>query len=189
MTNATHPSTQTSGATRSRRALAFLAMSVLAVTLLLSACSGGTSNGAGSPDPADTAPRGSAAGPYDQALAYAECMRKNGIAEFPDPDSNGGFEIKVERGSSLDRSNPQYQAAEEACESLKPDGPGPGEDGGNREANLKYSQCMRENGIEEFPDPDSNGNLRITGGPDSEINQENPEFQAAQEACKELRAG
>jgi hypothetical protein len=152
MTKASSPPTRTNGVTRPRGALAFLGTAVLAVTLLLSACSGGTPNNNGSTDPAGADPSGSSASghddPYTQALAYAECMRENGIAEFPDPDSNGGFEIRVQQGSSMDRSNPQYQAAEEACESLKPPGPGPGEDGGNREANLKYSQCMRENGIE-----------------------------------------
>jgi hypothetical protein len=59
----------------------------------------------------------------EQLLAFSACMRKNGVAKFPDPkfnpDGSGG--ITLERG--IDRT-PQFKAAEQACEKLLPGGPG-----------------------------------------------------------------
>jgi hypothetical protein len=50
---------------------------------------------------------------------------------------------------------------------------------------LKYSKCMRENGVPNFPDP-QNGRFTLGGGPDGDIDPESPEFQAAQRACQSL---
>jgi hypothetical protein len=50
-------------------------------------------------------------------------MRSHGIIDFPDPrSSNGrvGFSITASPGSDLDPNNPQYQAANNACENLVP---------------------------------------------------------------------
>jgi hypothetical protein len=54
-----------------------------------------------------------------------------------------------------------------------------------REAQLKFAQCMRENGVEKFPDPDANGGTRIAVGPDSGIDPE--EFEAASKKCEQYR--
>ena len=53
-----------------------------------------------------------------QALKYAKCMRAHGISDFPDPNSQGGFEGAVPKGSSsdLDPHNPRFQAANKACQ-------------------------------------------------------------------------
>jgi hypothetical protein len=44
-----------------------------------------------------------------------------------------------------------------------------------------YAKCMRENGMPDFPDPDSDGRIRFESGktpdPDS------PELKAADEKC------
>ena len=46
---------------------------------------------------------------------------------------------------------------------------------------VKYAQCMRENGVTKFPDPDKNGRFMIAaGGPD----QNSPEVKKAKQACK-----
>ncbi|GAA4605378.1 hypothetical protein GCM10023195_18620 [Actinoallomurus liliacearum] len=46
---------------------------------------------------------------------------------------------------------------------------------------VKYAQCMRENGVTSFPDPDKNGRFMIAaGGP----NRNSPQFKKAQQACK-----
>jgi hypothetical protein len=36
---------------------------------------------------------------------FAECMRENGVREFPDPNASGAFAYGIERGSSLDPSS------------------------------------------------------------------------------------
>jgi hypothetical protein len=51
---------------------------------------------------------------------------------------------------------------------------------------VKYSQCMREHGIKDFPDP-QNGRLLLQAGPDSDVNPDSPTFQAAAKACQSLQ--
>ncbi len=49
---------------------------------------------------------------------------------------------------------------------------------------VAYSQCMRENGVPSFPDPE-NGRLQIRGRQGSDMDPESSSFQAAQQACKD----
>jgi hypothetical protein len=53
----------------------------------------------------------------------------------------------------------------------------------------EYSKCMREHGVENFPDPDSDGRTRITSGAAGSqgLDPNNPQFQTAQKACESLR--
>jgi hypothetical protein len=92
----------------------------------------------------------------EQAVKFAECMRDNGVSEFPDPDASGGLTIDgVLNGSSLDPSTPAWKAAIGACKDLQP----PGFTGDQevsaeeQETRLEFAQCMRENGVKDFPDP------------------------------------
>jgi hypothetical protein len=55
--------------------------------------------------------------------------------------------------------------------------------GGAQAAMLAYSHCMRDHGIWDFPDPDANGGIDMSG---SDLDPDSPQFQAAQEACKSL---
>ena len=48
---------------------------------------------------------------HEQAVLFAECMRDNGVREFPDPDASGEFAYGIERGSSLDPSTAASQTA------------------------------------------------------------------------------
>jgi len=67
-----------------------------------------------------------------QALRFSQCMRSHGITGFPDPQSvaGGGIRIAIRagQGSNLNPTNPQFQAAQKACQSLTGGGPlgGPG---------------------------------------------------------------
>ncbi|MCL2394256.1 MAG: hypothetical protein FWC87_06155 [Acidimicrobiaceae bacterium] len=49
---------------------------------------------------------------------------------------------------------------------------------------LQYSECMRSHGLSDFPDPNSQGQIRVTPGhfPD----QGTPQFQAADKTCSSL---
>ena len=57
-----------------------------------------------------------------KALRFAQCMRDHGIKDFPDPNfQNGGagFQIGGPGGSSnLDPNSPEFQAAQQACNSI-----------------------------------------------------------------------
>jgi hypothetical protein len=57
---------------------------------------------------------------------------------------------------------------------------------------LGYSRCMRSHGIADFPDPDSTGQTdvkgaAVRGGPSSDLNGTNQQFQAATTACASLQ--
>jgi hypothetical protein len=54
--------------------------------------------------------------PTEGLLAFAQCMRENGISNFPDPKEDG---ISL-GGTGIDRNTPEFQAAQEACETLLP---------------------------------------------------------------------
>ncbi len=135
-----------------------------AVTLLAAGC------GSSSHDAASSAGR-------DQALAYAQCMRENGAPDFPDPDAQGRL-----RGAGHEQQDdPRFRAAMEACRDLAPGGEHEKlGDPAFVEQMREFSQCMRENGLPDFPDPDAQGRLR---GPGHE-QQDSPEFRAAMEACR-----
>ncbi len=64
--------------------------------------------------------------PSQAALVrYAECMRANGVADFPDP--GGGLQLPHSPGSDLDPNNPVFQHAAEVCRNKTGvDGPGGG---------------------------------------------------------------
>jgi len=49
---------------------------------------------------------------------------------------------------------------------------------------LALAQCMRDHGIHDFPDPDSSGNFDLGGG--SDLNPNNPSYQAAARGCRSL---
>ena len=53
-----------------------------------------------------------------------------------------------------------------------------------RAAQLAYAECMRAHGVSDFPDPDSQGRIRIHGGQGSDLNPDNPTFKNAQKACQ-----
>ncbi len=52
---------------------------------------------------------------------------------------------------------------------------------------LKFSSCMRANGVPNFPDPGSGGGIDIAPG--SGLDPQSPAFQAAQKACGKLLPG
>ena len=60
----------------------------------------------------------------DKLVEYASCMREHGI-DFPDPQTDGGGVLIGGDKDALDPSSPEFQAAQEACQSIMPDG-GPG---------------------------------------------------------------
>ena len=54
-----------------------------------------------------------------------------------------------------------------------------------------YAKCMRGHGIKDFPDPVPNpggqgASFQTNGGPGSDLNHNDPRFQAADQACQPL---
>lgn len=110
--------------------------------------------GCGSGDDDDTA-----AAPVttksDQAVTFSECMRENGVRSFPDPDASGELTIDaVVNGSSIDPDGPAWKQAIAACKDLQPSGfTGRKATPSQQDARLEFAQCIRENGVKDFPDP------------------------------------
>lgn len=52
----------------------------------------------------------------DRMLAFAECMRENGV-DMPDPDfsDSGGGAFRQRIGSAIDPDDPDFEAAQEKC--------------------------------------------------------------------------
>ena len=131
-----------------------------------------------------------AGGNEADALAFAECMRSHGVPSFPDPNSQG-----VIQGSGLNPNSPSFQSASNACRHFMPNGgkPTPAQQAKAMAQALKFSQCMRSHGIRDFPDPKSGPGgaigISIRGGPGSDLNPNNPEFEAAQKACQGIMGG
>jgi hypothetical protein len=129
--------------TRKLRPLAALAM----VALIGAGCSN-DSDGTGTGN--------NAAANQTQAVKFAECMRDNGVSEFPDPDASEGLTIDgVVNGSSLDPSSAAWKEAIGACRDLQPPGFTGDKDisAEEQEVRLEFAQCMRDNGVKDFPDP------------------------------------
>lgn len=125
------------------------ALAALAIVALIAGCSNAPAEN-GSTSDNKNATEG------NEAAKFAKCMRDNGVSEFPDPDASGRLTIDgVVNGSSLDTNAPAWKTAIGACKDLQP----PGFTGEGRrstkeqEAALEFAQCIRDNGVKDFPDP------------------------------------
>jgi hypothetical protein len=163
------------------RTLRPLAAVPLMLVLAAAACAGAEDNGgvasAGTPSAAPPASGSAASGlsQQEKALKFAQCMREHGVP-MDDPDPNGGMGMKV-GGPGVDQT--KIQAAQQACRQYSPFGEGGQQlDAGRAERLRKFAQCMRDNGVPSFPDPDS-GMMRIEQSVAAD-----PDFPAAQQKCE-----
>jgi hypothetical protein len=120
-----------------------------ALALVALICSGCSNAPSGNNAANDTAAN------HDQAVKFAECMRNNGVSQFPDPDASGSFTIdRVVNGSSLDTTGAAWKNAIDACKGLEPAGfMGTQRTSQQQQNALKFAQCIRDNGVKDFPDP------------------------------------
>jgi hypothetical protein len=114
-------------------------------------------------------------------------MRDNGVREFPDPDASGTLTIDaIANGSSLDTNTAAFKKASSACRDLQP----PGFTGGKRspeqqKAAVKFAQCIRDNGVKDFPDPDPDGPMIDTNRiPSAAGNGGMSVLRAAMQKCR-----
>jgi len=154
--------------TGSRRAQ-LLAAAALVSVFVVAGCGGSGSHsptaapasGPSTPAPSTTTARAlttavSGGGLAAAALAFSECMRSNGVPNFPDPKPGGGFEFPVSGGNL---ASPAFRRAQAKCRKVLPGGgpPGPGSTTHPSAQTLaklvRIAECMREHGISQFPDP------------------------------------
>lgn len=63
-----------------------------------------------------------ASGQFAQGVKYSDCMRSQGVSNFPDPSPGGGFNI---RGLGAEPNSPAFASAQTACAKLQPGGTPP----------------------------------------------------------------
>jgi hypothetical protein len=124
-------------------------------------------------------------------VAYAQCMRANGLPDFPDPDAGGNIRLGGGgQAGAMDPNSQTFKQAQEKCKQYQ------STQGGNGNApqtapwsldqKLAYSKCMRGHGLPDFPDPDKEGQFPAlpkggANGPGS------PTFTAADKACAQYK--
>src|SRR5262245_5923408 len=79
---------------------------MMLLTILLTACAQANA----SPTPMD---------PVEAGKLYAQCMRDNGVPDFPDPGPDGRFVIDHDK---FKEDDPKFRAALEKCRDLAPGG-------------------------------------------------------------------
>jgi hypothetical protein len=142
----------------------------------------------GAPSPeasASPAPAGELS-EQDGLLAYAECMRDNGV-QMDDPrfDANGDFVggLGKDADANIDSKSDTFIAAQQVCAAslaaLKPT-VDPVAQAEQTELALRYAACMRELGL-DFPDPGADGSK--FAGSENKLDFASAEFQAANEVC------
>ncbi|TDC12508.1 hypothetical protein E1265_29760 [Streptomyces sp. 8K308] len=155
-----------------RRQLAgAVALIPLALMLALTGCGGG--------DGGEGSESGGSEDPEEAMLEFAQCMRDNGVG-MSDPGAGEGMFL-----APSDAGDDEMNAAMEACQDLMPGGGPPEVTDEMLDAAVEHAECMRENGIDGFPDPDPNG-----GGSrlDEEISDD-PDWDAAEAACDSYQLG
>ena len=117
-----------------------------------------------------------------EGTKFAACMRKHGESSFPDPNSQG----LIQFGSSIDPHSPLFRSAKASCQGLLPVGfgqpPTQAQLDQLQQQLLAFSRCMRAHAINDFPDPTGGGLPQIQ--PVGDLDPNNPQFQAAYNACK-----
>jgi hypothetical protein len=142
-----------------------------ALALLAAACGGSSQN--------SEARHGST------AVAFAGCMRSNGVSRYPDPDSSRAAKPSLQQ---LGISSSRFEVAQSACRHLLPNGGRPPNEAAQnhvRAEALSFSQCVRLHGVAGFPDPDGTGRISDPAGVG--IDQGSPAFEAANRACRQYR--
>ena len=181
-----------------------VAAALLAASLAIAGCgdgSGAASTGAEAPSTKSF---------EDAMVEYSACMRDHGV-DMPDPtfadsgDGGGKMSIAVPLAGGAFRGGPAggpddatFTAAAEACQSIMDEAqqnmpkPSAEDEAKMRDQALKFSQCMREHGV-DMPDPtfDSAGaaSVIIKGDGQAGPPADTDKFNEAASACQSEGVG
>jgi len=123
------------------------AMTVTALALI-TMIGAGCGSSTGTDDAGGSGSTESAGATREQGVKFAECLRQNGVSDYPDPDASGETRYGVSVPVGV------WTSAVKACKDLQPPGalsmemtPEEQDDA------LQFAECVRENGVKDFPDP------------------------------------
>jgi hypothetical protein len=115
----------------------------------------------------------------DRQFKYAQCMREHGV-QMSDPVFNGD-DVNFDFQGRPDQAT--LDKAQAACGRYQGGGNGGAPPAEKTDAMRQYSQCMRQHGVEHFPDPGANGEIQLDNSlPDD------PQYPAAKVACDAMVA-
>jgi hypothetical protein len=181
----------------SRRRKHQLAAVLCTGVIALAGCSGnGGPNAGASPTPSLTDAQ-------IQAVVneLVQCIRDNGAPGMPDVRVENGKIIQPDENSVDETTKQNAESAIDACASIRDrlppsvfeeggsqsepadDGPGPQDVPALR----KFSECMRENGVPEWPDPKADGSF--PSGSVLATEGKSPRIIAGFRACQEYYSG
>lgn len=155
------------------------------VALLLTACGANTEN-----QPSNGAKGVSATTFAADAFKHAECMRKHGVPGFPNPqviNTPTEHQIRQELPQGVAEA-PDFKVAEAACKGLIPapqnGGPGNAREQRNHvQVLLAFARCLRSHGVQDFPDPNAQGQLTLTMVHAAGVDLQAPSVLTAAKAC------
>lgn len=127
---------------RGRLAAVLMCLAVSAAACGVAACSADPGNGNGT---------------SDSGLAFAQCMRANGVRNFPNPSGNGVVNL-----SGINQNSPQFQHAAGICGQSANADPAQQQAQGLAKG-LAFSRCMREHGVTNYPDPTASNSGQMRG--------------------------
>jgi hypothetical protein len=132
----------------------------------VASANGGTKSGAGSSSPSLS--------PDEMGVKFAQCLREHGL-DVDDPEPGKGIRLDLKPG--MDKAT--TDKAMEACRKYDPvqNGSATANPQG-QEAMRKYAQCMRRNGVQDFPDPKGAG-LQVDGSV-----MDDPDYKTADKKCR-----
>src|SRR5258708_939130 len=133
---------------RCRRPLILTSViAVAALSLLAAGCGGGVSPGATSVASSTTAVTTTTT-TQNRLVSFSQCMRRNGMPNFPDPQRFVGGNVKLTI-HQFAASSPHFQAALSACDHLLPTNGGSGSQETAQQKRtqladeLSFARCMR----------------------------------------------
>lgn len=112
-------------------------------------------------------------------VAFAQCVRENGMPDFKDPAPD------VAMDEAVDFNSPAFKKAAEACKDVMPTPflRNNGDENWSAADKRAYAACMRSNGAPSFPDPDTSGGFKL----DDDDHPDTPQFKKAEEACQQYQ--
>ncbi|WP_165964226.1 hypothetical protein, partial [Actinomadura sp. KC216] len=119
--------------------------------------------------------------PDEMGVKFAQCMRENGV-HMDDPKPGQGIQLKIK-----DIPKETVDKAMEACRQYNPQANATGApDPQQQERGRKFAECMRQNGVEKFPDPKP-GQRGIMI--DKNTVGDDPDLEPAQQKCQDILQG
>lgn len=170
----------------------------LVVALFAVACGGSDESSelegvASIEDPSESGVSGERVGFEEGLLDFTACMRENGI-DLPDiqVDADGQPILRTDLLEGVDTQSDEFNTAFLACVGILADaapvqlGSDPELQAAVQDALRDFSECMRSNGVEGFPDPAPGWNGSGSPYPLTAFDTTDPDVDPALEECNEL---